>query len=375
MNKTIGIILTLLFCVTLFGAEVKNQDKPLKGIWDFNLKKTWEVPSAGEEPLVQVRQFQVDDAGNIYLFEGKYLKFFVFNPDGKLLFSFGKKGEGPGELKFPFNFFIEGEYIIVPDMGRIHYFEKKDGEFVKTVVLETMMGLMPRLFVDKDRFITVPENPEEKDSKSTITIYDTNTKKRETLTQIGAERHMELTGDQEGARIRLRIMDPSTRPGVVMAFKNNKLYLGKSDNYMIKAVDLKGTEVLSFSLEGRERRKITEEFKKSRVENMRLNNQKLPPEMAKQMMASIPDYATYFRELMVDEKGNIYVFVSDLGNRNSQEIDIFSPKGEYLYHSVVSFPEGYNMQSGPVIKGGYLYTVLEDEEGETQLVKYQIKEI
>jgi len=375
MNKTIGIILILLFCVTLFGAEVKNQDKPLKGTWDFNLKKTWEVSSAGEEPLVQVRQFRVDEGGNIYLFEGKYLKFFVFNPDGKLLFSFGKKGEGPGELKFPFNFFIEGEYIIVPDMGRIHYFEKKDGKFVKTVVLETMMGLMPRLFIDKDRFITVPENPEEKDSKSTIIIYDTNTKKRETLTQIGAERHMELTGDQGGARIRLRIMDPSTRPGVVMAFKNNKLYLGKSDNYLIKAVDSKGSEVLSFSLEGRERCKITEEFKKSRVENMRLNNQRLSPEMAKQMMASIPDHATYFRQIMVDEKGYIYVFVSDIGNRNRQEIDIFSPKGEYLYHSMVSFPEGYSMQTGLVIKRGYLYTVLEDEEGDIQLVKYWIKEI
>jgi hypothetical protein len=375
MNKTIGIILILLFCVTLFGAEVKNQDKPLKGTWDFNLKKMWGVSSAGEEPLVRVRQFRVDDAGNIYLFEGKYLKFFVFNPDGKLLFSFGKKGEGPGELKFPFNFFIEGGYIIVPDMGRIHYFEKKDGKFVKAVVLETMMGLMPRSFIDKDRFITVPENPEGKGSQSTITIYDTNTKKRETLTQIGAERPMDLTGNRGGARIRLRIIDPSTRPGVVTAFKNNKLYLGKSDNYMIKAVDLKGTEVLSFSLEGRERRKITEAFKKSRVENMRLNGQKLPPEMAKQMMANIPDYATYFRQLMVDEKGYIYVFVSDLGNRNSQEIDIFSPKGEYLYHSVVSFPEGYSMQTGLVIKKGYLYAVLEDEEGEIQLVKYRIKEI
>ena len=375
MNKTIGIILILLFCVTLFGSEVKNQDKPLKGTWDFNLKKTWEVSSAGEEPLVRVRRFRVDDAGNIYLFEGKYLKFFVFNPDGKLLFSFGKKGEGPGELKFPFDFFIEGEYIIVPDMGRIHYFEKKDGKFVKTVVLETMMGLMPRLFIDKDRFITVPEDPEAKDSKSTITIYDTNTKKRETLTQIGAERPMELTGNRGGARIRLRIIDPSTRPGVVTAFKNNKLYLGKSDNYMIKAVDLKGTEVLSFSMEGRERRKITEELKKSRVDNMRLNNQKLPPEMAKQMMASIPDYATYFKQLMVDEKGNIYVFVSDPGSRNSQEIDIFAPKGEYLYHSVVSFPEGYSIQTGLLIKGGFLYAVLEDDEGEIQLAKYQVKGI
>lgn len=371
MNRAIGISLILLFSVTLFGAEIKNTDKPLKGTWDFNPQKVWGVSTAGEDPLVDLRWLEVDDTGNIYILEGKQTKLYVFDPEGKFLFSFGKKGEGPGEIRFAFRFFIVGDYVVVPDMGRLQYFDKKNGSFVKSVVLETMVGLMPRLFIDGGRFITVPEGEE---SKSAIQLYDTASKKRETILEFGAEHVMDLKSEGGGRQMVVRILDPTTQPGVVMTFANNKLFLGKSDKYMFKAVDLKGTEFLSFSLEGRSRRKITEEYKKNRVENMRLNGQKLPPDMAKQMMSNIPDQSTFFRQIEVDDKGFIYVFVTDLLKQNSREIDIFSPKGEYLYRSEIALPAGYNIQAGPVIhfKGGTFYAAVEDDEGEIELAKYKI---
>jgi outer membrane protein assembly factor BamB len=374
MNRAIGMSLILMFCITLFGAEVKNPDKPLKGTWDYKPEKMWGVSMVGEDPLVEVRWTEIDDAGNVYVLEGKQNKFYVFNPEGKLLLSFGKKGEGPGEIRFAFIFFIVGDQVIVPDMGRLHYFDKKSGTFIKSVILETMNGLMPREFIDVNRFVTVPDG---EGSKSSIQLYDTTTKKRETILEFGAERVMDLRSEGEGRRMVVRILDPTTNPGIVMTLANNKLFIGKSDNYMFKTIDLKGAELFSFSLEGRKRRKITEEFKKSRADNMRLNGQKLPPDMAKQMIASIPDEATYFQRIEVDHKGNIYVYVTDLLKQNAREIDIFSPKGEYIYHSEIAFPTGQIIRAEPDIyfKDGFFYAAIEDEEGELELAKYKINTI
>ncbi len=374
MSKVITFILILFFNITLFGAGVKNQDRPLKGTWDFSPQKLWEVDGGGGDPFVRAAQIRVDDDGTVYLLEAKHSKLYVFGPDGKFRFSFGKKEEGPGEYTFAFTFFIVDKYVIVPSMGRLHYFEKKDGKFVRTEILPGM-GMMPRLFLDKDRFIMIPADPEQKGGKDTLLMYDVKTKKRETVLEIESEQPMRLSSDSGGRRMVVMIVDPTTNPGVVMAYKNNKLYFGKSDHYKIRAADLEGKELFSFSLEGRERRKISQAFKKKRVEGFRLNNGRLPPEMAKQMMKSIPDYATYFSGLMVDDKGYIYVFIPDPGKQNSQEIDIFSPEGTYLYHSEIMFPGGSGISRGPVLKGDHLYITLEDEAGTLQLVKYKINRI
>ncbi|MCP5105541.1 MAG: 6-bladed beta-propeller [bacterium] len=106
MNKTMILVLILLFSVTLFSTEIKNTDKPLKGTWDFSPQKVWETQTAGDDLLVDVRQIRVDDGGNIYLMEGKHSKLYVFDTDGKFRFAFGKKGSGPGEYRFAFTSFL-----------------------------------------------------------------------------------------------------------------------------------------------------------------------------------------------------------------------------------------------------------------------------
>ena len=91
MGKNASLLLVILFNLLVFNldAEVKNEDKPLKGEWDFQLQKIWEVASAGDDILVGTRILQVDDegktCGNVYLLDLKYYKFFVFSSDGEYL--------------------------------------------------------------------------------------------------------------------------------------------------------------------------------------------------------------------------------------------------------------------------------------------------
>ena len=99
MKKVLSfLILTLL--VLSIKAGVKNPDKPVKGEWDFQLKKVWDVDMAGKEVIGRPRQVLVADSGNVIVYDNKFTINRIFTPDGKFLKSFGKRGEGPGEIKF-----------------------------------------------------------------------------------------------------------------------------------------------------------------------------------------------------------------------------------------------------------------------------------
>jgi hypothetical protein len=52
-----------------------------------------------KEPLFQsVRSFRVDGRGNIYVLDSRAPKLIKFGSDGAIVFSIGRKGQGPGEF-------------------------------------------------------------------------------------------------------------------------------------------------------------------------------------------------------------------------------------------------------------------------------------
>ena len=368
--RTIMIcLLILVSSVFSLPAEIKNENKPSLGQWDFKLEKIWELDSAGDYPLVQVQSINVDNKGNLFLLEGKHFKFFVISPGGKYLYSFGNRGEGPGEYKFAFNFFLVNDAIIVPDQGKINYF-KTNGEYVKSVNPGIMM--FPREFIDENRFILVQDREDEKKTYEKVEIYDLNTNKRFTLAEVTAEKALNASSSSGGGQMVLRIKIGDTTPMVIAAVYDNVLYYGKNDNYLIKKTDFNANELLSFSLQGKERKKIPLEYKKKRIDQISLNGGKIPSELAEQIINSMPDYSTYFSNISIEENGLIYVYLNDAANETGQEIDIFSPQGKYLYHAITTLPEGLK-RSGPIeIKGSYLYVFAEDEEGEGKLLKFKI---
>lgn len=75
--------------------------------------------------------------------------------------------------------------------------------------------------------------------------------------------------------------------------------------------------------------------------------------------------------------GLIYVFaVPSLENEISvQPIDIFSPKGEYLYRANLLFGDlvKFGSPQNLVLKGDAAYVILKNEKGKQTLAKYRIK--
>jgi len=82
--------------------------------------------------------------------------------------------------------------------------------------------------------------------------------------------------------------------------------------------------------------------------------------------------APYFNRIFEDEKGFVYVFLIDPGNRKSQPMDIFDANGKYLYQADLQLSDGYQIESNLAISGNTLCLFVEDDEGEVMLVKYHI---
>jgi 6-bladed beta-propeller protein len=346
-------------------ADIENNKKPLKGEWDFHLEKIWELDKAGEDILVETFDIKVDENGNVYTLDWKHAKFFVFDKEGKFLFSFGQKGEGPGEIKFAHSFHLIGDYVIVPDSGAIHYFSK-DGKFVKKVVLTSRFDI--KTFVDENHFVMLKSKEDNKTKTEKLELYDVRDNSRSPITELVAEKVLRA----ESGGLSLEMKDSNTTPSMVVGSKDKFLYFGKNDAYKITKTDLKGKPLFSFAIKGKKPKVITDTMKRKRFENISVNGGKLPAEMIKQMIKNVPDHCTYFGDIRIDDSGLIYTSISDLGNKSGSEYDIFSPDGKYLYHGAISLPDDLTPKGGLTISGDFLYTFAEDEEGERKLIKYKI---
>lgn len=232
MKKILIMVFLIVWVIFISAKEVKNQDQPLRGNWDFGLKKIWETSTAGEEVLVDITALRVDRNGNLFVFDRKTSRFHVFSPQDEFLYSFGKRGEGPGEYRMVFNFFLEKNRIIVPDMNRIHFFDLS-GKFIKTEISGSAF-LFPRVFVDPDRFIYVPSRHGSNKKSDSLELVNLKTKQTTLICELPVEDVLEATASREGGPVRLNVKDANTTPGVIVGFHDHFLFFGKNDKYLIK---------------------------------------------------------------------------------------------------------------------------------------------
>jgi hypothetical protein len=372
MQKFIFILMISLLIpswVTITGSVIKNPDQPQNGKWNCKPEKAWEMDAIGDDILGDVRYMKVDQKGNLYIAESKQRKFYVLEPGGKLLSSFGRQGEGPGEFKWLDNFFIINDYLIVPDMANIHYLSRK-GDFIKDVNPGKMM--FSRIFIDENRLVKLSYlSFQKKNEPNYIELYNLETKKSNKLARLKSEEGV-LKYSKGATNIVLRVR--RTKPEMVFAADSQALFYGNNDLYQINKIDFNGKPLLSFSIEGRKKNSISQDAKLNHFRNRVRIFDNLPKDAVKEMLKQVPDQSPYFHQILIDKKGRIYVLLIDLEHQNQQAVDIFSPAGKYLYHTVIDLSENFEriIVLAFSFARGELFAFAEDEEGERQLVKYKI---
>lgn len=359
----------VICCLFLFSGftqpkEVKNPDQPEKGDWSFSPQKQWETDIAGKDILVEIRDIQISGHGHIYVLDGKLNKVHVFDPEGKYLYSYAKRGEGPGEIKDAFALFFVDNFVIIPDINKIHYFSI-NGKYIKSIPAPAMF--VPYLFLDEYRVLAVPFSSFRKEKRE-VWLYNLKTKDQRELFKIPKVRALRWSGEQ--GRLMLRM--PFEVAEELIVFKNGEeIWYGYNDAYKIQQLNLDKKDRNSFSIDSRKREKIAKKEKMQMFEKVLENQREIPKNILNTMADQIPDEMPFFHHLFSDKTGLIYVVTATAKYPNRRKVDIFSSQGRYLYRGLIDLEPGCSIIR-MIMKGKDLVVFIEDSEGERKLVKYTL---
>ncbi|MCP4221203.1 MAG: 6-bladed beta-propeller [bacterium] len=372
MRRILFVLLMVTLSIGLLARadRVANPDTPQKGTWDFKLQEVWKVDSAGKDVLGNVGVIEVGEDGRVYIMDTKNCKIYIFDKSGTFVSAFGKKGEGPGEIKdfrMGTGLFVVGDSLIVTERGRIHYFSL-DGVYKKSVPLTG--PLEPRAFVSDNLFVSAPLlNMMQNDSGTKIKLYNIEDGSETLISQYKTYKKAASAKESGGRRMMVGIIIGGLTPLMTVAYNDGKVYYGMSDSYNISVVDYKGKNKRSFGIDGRSRKQVTAAFKKELGQNFK----NIPQEMVKNIMNGLPDKACFFATINVSKSGMVYVSRADPGNNSSRDFDIFSPAGKYLYTAKIKQPGGGDI-GNYFFSDGAIYIVGEDEDGNVLVTKYALNE-
>ncbi len=372
-RSILSVSLIILIPILLASATVKNSAEPKQGHWDFKIKEILKIESFGDLDPALVQKIEIHDDGRIFIFDRTHFKFFVFDASGKYLTRFGKKGEGPGEIKMMLDFYLLKDRLIAYDMGKIHHLNF-NGKLIKSVPANSTIGIAPNLFIDENRLVKVRRSFGRGVGGfrlEALEVFNSATGKTVYLDGAAPDAEMKGRGGTVmmlniGANVRER------RHSYITALYGKYVAWGMNDSYLIHLSDFSGNIKISFSVEGREKLPISRASKERLVSRMKVQVSGMSQaELKKRLIKSIPDHCTYFSQITSDKNQMIYVYTSDVALENGQNIDIFSPEGYYLYKSAILLPKGNTIRAnGLIFKGDYLYMAVEDDEGEISIRKY-----
>jgi len=366
--KKMKLAFILFLLVPFLQAGVVNSDKPLKGEWDFNLQKIWEIKRAGADVLGRPFSLTATEDGILYVYDTANQINYIFDKDGNFIRAFAKSGQGPGEIiGQELTYYVNGK-VYIPAMNGINLFTK-DGVYIQTVKQEGR-PLDPRIFLNKDEIISAPKTavflP---DGKGEIIRKNIKTGDETVISDFSIQ---DWGIAQSGRRV-VDIISIGFSPLMILGYAENRLYWGMNTSYKINVTDLSGKKINSFSVKRRSK-KVSDKFKKKYF-----GSPNLPEEMINQIAESFPNKISFFHRIEVHD-GLVYVFIPDVDLKSKRatlkQIDIFSPEGEYLYRVHIKFEKNRDHLFSPlnnlVIQNKNLYAVLMDEEDNVLIAKYKI---
>jgi len=354
---------------------IYNEDKSVSGEWNFDLKEAWSINSIGDCPLTRIGNIHVDVDGKIYVFDQDSAKIHILDQDGNLFTSFG--GYGDGQLfKYAYALFTSADHIHVMDMGdsndKIKTFDK-EGNFERTFNLDN--GITPGIFVNKGQYIAIRSSSdiEERLTYEQLLLMSSETNEKLVLGKIIADEKIVVSLNVDRGRIHHLMDDVELFPRLIIHLNENSLYLGRSDQYLIKKIDLQGKEELAYGIAERIRTSLPSNYAEDRLSEIKPgDDNELSPDVKEEFLADFPNQHVFFTKITTDEQGLVYVLIPDIMNMGIQEIDIFSPDGKYIFHAVIELPDGLQKVNPIVFTGKNLYAHVKNETGEHKLVKYDI---
>lgn len=355
----------MIFFISLtLHSQIKNDDRPQKGNWDFKLEKIWKVDKAGNDEFGKIAELLVpdNDHGYIYVRDFNHDISYIFNDGGQYLGSFAKQGPGEGELTRYLNRFSAENHIVLGTPEKLHFYSQ-DGTFV-TSFENNIFLRFPLLFLNKREFLYAPPLPKSPVSQKKLMQFNLDSGEDQLILDFS-----QTTNAKESDTSAPMVMIFGLTPQIRLASDKEKICFGRSDEYTLFVADLKGNMDFSFSLD-RKKKAVTMEDKKNH-----LLGSKIPQDRIDAIIKQLPDKMTYFSQIEIVD-GLIYVYaVTDIERTHRRQIiDIFSEKGKYLYQGVIHFGDDlkFGSPSNLVFHKNFVYVIIESQKGRQSLAKYRV---
>ena len=293
---------------------------------------------------------QVDEQDYIYAADWKETRIKVYDKNGKHVRSFGRKGQGPGEIGMPFYLGIfQGNSVVVNDQANAKFiFFSREGEFLKEIPMGKYRSLT-RFKVDSEGcFYAISRTFDEAKTTYELKKFSPSLDPLATFASFEEMR----------------------TPQVVQAFSPpNFIQMTRDEN--IVWLDPLRYELTLMNREGKALRRIIKDYDPVKItgaQEKRLVQQTwgvrgIRPGIKFEVPKHFPPARTFY----VDDENRIYVRTYDYINRGEDQLDrydVFDPEGRYIakfYH-----PRAETFQA---IRNNKIYVRVEDELYGTDLLR------
>ncbi len=305
----------------------------------ITLKKDLTIPgpNAGEgADLALVRAVRVDGEGRIIVLDGRDLKVKVYGTDGRLIRSFGTRGQGPGEFQNVVDMFLKNEVISVFDFGnrRISRFSE-DGRHIDDFNLGALDQSRPEAESDAAVYSNKLEWGDNETARLRLVRFDKKTSKLSviaTAKAILSFTKLEPMADQLILRIRrdgvLVWADPCTY----------ELFLDAPDGRRVGRITHSCAKV-----------KVTDEEKAAFIK-------RVYGEKPTDIELIWPENHSPIASVVLDDGDRVFVETPEKDGQGRRKYDVFDPAGKYLG----SFHIGDRIAA---VGKGSLYTIGESPDG------------
>ena len=309
------------------------------------------------EGLGEAGEFDIDGEGNIYVVGFKNTKNFVyrFNKKGDLLNSFGRQGQGPGELDWPFlnRVFDDGRIALTDLMRRYKVFDK-EGHIIQEILPEFRISYV--FPFENGNFLVQRPRYDERTSRYgavpyTISLCDSNFKEIKEL-----DHHQWTPGNERIA------------PVFMWRVSAGHIYIANEE---------RGYELLDYDFEGNLQRKIRKSYRPvGATEGIKMA--RLGPGYKQSGISHdsyfpnpLPPLSSFF----VDDEGRLFVMTYEEGSSPGEYMyDLFNANGVFIGRKSLNLGSAqfFFQINYTKIKKGLLYYYREKESGYKELMVQKV---
>lgn len=316
----------------------------------------------GNGPVIGYVQAVTEDRnGNLHVLDGNSCTIHMFSATGRHIRTYGKKGQGPGDLAQPNDIACNeaGEIVVCENGGVVSIFGA-DGRFLRRIPLKKSLGYIADMkYAGGGLFYG--ERSDAEGRRFTQIVFDEKGKIRSWPL---FSRPNDTIRKQSGERtIGFSLFDPAYSPRHFFHHCGGFRAAAYSREYTVRIVKSDGT-LLTRIGDGRPAAPFTA-AERQRI-NADIRSMSWPDEVKKALADAVPERGNLFTGLWLTDRW-LLVFLSSPaadGKKTGQSLDVYTREGRLLGRTNLALAQA------PVFVSPRFLYVVEEGEDDLKLVQY-----